>query len=49
MEITIEERRELLFLQALECEGVDNWVGYEYALDTYRELLKKEGLDEDED
>jgi acetyl-CoA acetyltransferase len=49
MEITIEQRWELLKLQALEWAGVDNWDGYDYAIDTYHELLEKEGLDEDED
>jgi len=32
-------QKRLLFLEALEQGGVDNWGGYEFALDTYRNNL----------
>jgi hypothetical protein len=28
-------------LKALGQEGVDNWVGYDYAMDTYEEWVKE--------
>lgn len=32
---------------ALRSAGVDNWCGYDWAMDEYREFLKDEGLDDD--
>lgn len=36
--------KESIFLECLESEGVDNWIGYEYAKDAYQERIKEEGL-----
>lgn len=41
MEISVARYEELLeyelFLNCLKCAGVDNWDGYEFAQDDYRE------------
>lgn len=34
-----EER--LLFLEALEAAGVDNWDGYDYAMELYQDKLNE--------
>lgn len=37
----MSDNDELLFLAALEAAGVDNWDGYDYALEIYEEMKKK--------
>lgn len=34
-----------LFLSALEYNGVDNWMYYEYALDDFNDMKSKESSD----
>lgn len=46
---TPEEQRELLLLLALQQAGVDNWSGYDIALDLYEDMLKEHGLSEDDE
>jgi hypothetical protein len=39
---TLEELKEnALFLEALRAAGVDNWDGYDYAQDIYREISQE--------
>lgn len=42
-----EDRKRLLWLDALEAAGVDNWDGCSFAHEMYRERLAAEGLEED--
>lgn len=35
-------------LEALRASGVDNWDGYDFAIDDYHDNLKKIGLDDDD-
>jgi len=42
-----EDRKDLLFLEALRAAGVDNWEGYGYAHEIYQDMLKDEGLSDD--
>lgn len=45
IEITIDEYENLkedsVFLDALRAAGVDNWDGYDYAIDLYEEFLEE--------
>lgn len=44
----MDDERKLLFLEALEQAGVDNWEGYSIAWEIYHEMLKEEGLEDEE-
>lgn len=41
-----EFRRTEVWENALRSAGVDNWEGYDWAMEEYREFLKDEGLDD---
>ena len=41
-----EER--LLFLEALEAAGVDNWDGYDYAMELYQDKLNESDEETDD-
>ena len=43
MIVSEDDHKELLKLNALECAGVDNWQGYDDAMDIYRDLLTEAG------
>jgi len=43
------DEQKLLFLEALDQAGVDNWEGYDFAIDIYRDLLKANGLEEEDE
>lgn len=42
-----EFRRTEVWENALRSAGVDNWEGYDWAMEEYREFLKDEGLGDD--
>ena len=44
--MTVEDRKRLMKLEALEAAGVDNWEGYGWALELYQEYLEDEGLED---
>lgn len=48
LQLTEEEleeiRKDRLKLRALEAAGVDNWEGYDYAMEIYKELLEDSEL-----
>lgn len=47
--ISLEEYQDLLdsrmWEQALECAGVDNWEGYDYATTIYQEMKEEGNID----
>jgi hypothetical protein len=43
-ELPIEVKKDLLRLSALQALGVNNWDGYESALEVYEELLAEKNL-----
>lgn len=45
----VNMRRDQLLLESLRDAGVDNWEGWDYAVDDYTILLEEKGLEEDED
>lgn len=44
-----KQEKRLLFLEALEAAGVDNWSGYGFAWEIYADMLKEAGYEDDED
>jgi hypothetical protein len=47
-ELTVEDEKRLMFLDALEEGGVDNWDWYDEACIRYREMLSAAGMEDDE-
>jgi hypothetical protein len=47
MTLSKEIKRKLEKLEALECGGVDNWEGYEFALEEYNQTIGREETAED--
>lgn len=47
--MTEKQEKRLLFLEALEEAGVDNWTGYGFAREIYADMLKEAGYEDDED
>lgn len=49
IEITLKEYNSLvedsIMLEALQCAGVDNWQGYDFAMETFREMNEEEDED----
>jgi hypothetical protein len=45
-ELPDDTKRDLLLLTALQCAGVDNWDGYDNAIEIYEELLQEANLSE---
>lgn len=44
-----ELKRNALMLEALLASGVDNWEGFDCAMDIYQELLKEAGMAEEDE